>query len=73
MNGLILGMLSAPPGRSITQFRSEVHGKIRYLNYETKDLGHSNIAITLGTYSHVLPSMQREAAKKIDDLLRPKP
>ncbi len=35
-------------------------------------LGHANIAITLGTYSHVLPTMQQEAAKKIDDLLRPK-
>jgi integrase len=32
-------------------------------------LGHASIAITLGTYSHVLPSMQREAAAKLDALL----
>jgi integrase len=31
-------------------------------------LGHSNIKITLQTYSHVLPTMQQEAAKKLDNL-----
>ena len=34
-------------------------------------LGHSNISLTLDTYSHVLPSMQEEAADKIDELLTP--
>lgn len=29
-------------------------------------LGHSNINLTLDTYSHVLPDMQKEAAAKID-------
>ncbi|MED4403729.1 tyrosine-type recombinase/integrase [Metabacillus fastidiosus] len=29
-------------------------------------LGHANIKTTLGTYSHVLPSMQLEVTKKID-------
>jgi integrase len=33
-------------------------------------LGHSNIALTLDTYSHVLPGMGREAASKLDALLR---
>jgi integrase len=33
-------------------------------------LGHATISITLDTYSHVLPSLQREAASKLDDLLR---
>lgn len=33
-------------------------------------LGHSTISMTLDTYSHVLPSMQREAADKMDRLLR---
>jgi integrase len=33
-------------------------------------LGHSQISITLGTYSHVLPSMQKEATQKMDDLFR---
>jgi len=32
-------------------------------------LGHSQISVTLDTYSHVLPSMQKEAAGKLDVLL----
>lgn len=32
-------------------------------------LGHSDISLTLNTYSHVLPSMQEEAAEKMDELL----
>ena len=34
-------------------------------------LGHSDISLTLNTYSHVLPSMQEEAADKMDELLTP--
>jgi integrase len=30
-------------------------------------LGHATIAITLDTYSHVLPNMQSEAAQAIED------
>ena len=33
-------------------------------------LGHSQIAIVYDTYSHVLPSMQKEATRKIDELLK---
>jgi integrase len=33
-------------------------------------LGHSQISLTLNTYSHVLPALQAEAAKKIDAVLR---
>ena len=32
-------------------------------------LGHSAIAVTMNTYSHVLPSLQRDAADRINDLL----
>ena len=32
-------------------------------------LGHSQISLTLNTYSHVLPALQREAADKIDGVL----
>ena len=32
-------------------------------------LGHSSIAITMDTYSHVLPGLQEEAASKINDAL----
>lgn len=31
-------------------------------------LGHSSISLTIDTYSHVLPSMQKDAARKIDVL-----
>ena len=34
-------------------------------------LGHSDISMTLNTYSHVLPGMQDEAAGKLDELLTP--
>ncbi len=33
-------------------------------------LGHSTIAITLDTYSHVSPGLQQAAAQKFDDLLK---
>lgn len=29
-------------------------------------LGHSNVVITMATYSHVLPTMQRESAARLD-------
>jgi integrase len=32
-------------------------------------LGHSNIAITLGTYSHAIPSMQEQAADTVAALV----
>lgn len=31
-------------------------------------LGHSQISLTLDTYSHVIPSLQKEAAEKIESL-----
>ncbi len=34
-------------------------------------LGHSDIALTLNTYSHVLPGIQEKAAQSLDDLLSP--
>lgn len=34
-------------------------------------LGHSQISMTLDIYSRVLPSMQAEAAEKMDELLLP--
>jgi integrase len=32
-------------------------------------LGHATISITLDTYSHVLPDMQREAARAMETVL----
>ena len=46
--------------------RQGVHPKIAQ-----ERLGHSNITMTLNTYSHVLPSMQEEMANKLDELLMP--
>lgn len=34
-------------------------------------LGHSRIAVTMDTYSHVTPELQREAARAMDRALRP--
>lgn len=38
-----------------------------------QQLGHSNIAITLGVYSHVLPSLAQAAAAQLDALLSEAP
>ena len=35
----------------------------------SKRLGHSTTSITLDTYSHVLPDMQRDAATALDAIL----
>jgi len=42
----------------------EVHPKV-----VQERLGHSRVGITLDTYSHVLPTMQRAAADKLDGLI----
>jgi len=44
--------------------RARVHPKI-----VSERLGHSTVAITLDTYSHCIPSLQREAAEAIGGLL----
>jgi len=33
-------------------------------------LGHSQVGVTLDLYSHVTPTMHREAARSFDDLLQ---
>lgn len=45
-----------------------VHAKV-----VSERLGHSNVAITLDVYSHVLPHVQEDAANKIDAQLRRAP
>jgi integrase len=32
-------------------------------------LGHTDIRLTMNTYAHVMPAMQREAADVMDDIL----
>jgi len=41
-----------------------VHAKVA-----SERLGHSSIVITLDTYSHVLPDLQREASDKMEEML----
>jgi integrase len=36
-------------------------------------LGHSQISLTLNTYSHVIPALGRDAADRMDTMLRPAP
>ncbi len=33
-------------------------------------LGHSQIGLTMNTYSHVIPYMRRDAAQRMQDLLQ---
>ena len=40
-----------------------------YPKIVSERLGHSSIGITLDTYSHVLPTMQKESAAKLNDML----
>ncbi len=35
-----------------------------------ENLGHSDIRLTMNTYSHVFSELQRDAAHRMDDLLR---
>ncbi len=44
---------------------SGVHPKV-----VSERLGHSNIAITTDTYSHVLPGLQEDAALVLDEQLK---
>lgn len=45
----------------------DVHPKI-----VQERLGHSSITVTMNTYTHVLPGLQREAARKVEELIAPK-
>jgi integrase len=49
-------------------FRSGVNPKI-----VQETLGHSRVAITLDTYSHMIPDLQAETARVMDTLLGPQP
>ena len=44
---------------------SGVHPKV-----VAERLGHSSVNLTLSTYSHVLPTLQQDAADTLDALLR---
>ena len=45
-------------------FQQDVHTRV-----VQEVLGHSSIAITLGTYSHVAPTVHKDAAERMEELL----
>ncbi len=47
-------------------FMAGVHPKV-----VSERLGHSSVAFTMDTYSHVLPTMQETAAERFDRLIPP--
>jgi len=47
--------------------RQGVHPKV-----VSERLGHAKIGITLDTYSHVLPDMQKDAVDKLDEIIQAK-
>jgi len=70
-------LLAKKAGRPRLRFHDLRHGhasQLGRLNVPVKviseRLGHSSVAITLDLYSHVLPGMQEDAARKIDAALR---
>jgi hypothetical protein len=54
--------VSTQPGQ--LQLLQGIHPKV-----VSERLGHASVAITLNLYSHVLPSMQKDAAAALDRLL----
>jgi hypothetical protein len=52
---------------SISDFCREQSG--RYLRHSFAPLGQSEIALTMNAYSHVVPELQRDAAKRIQAIL----
>jgi integrase len=70
-------MLAAAPGVPRVRFHDLRHTAATLLLAQGVDprtimetLGHSQISLTLNTYSHVLPALQSAAAAKIDAVLR---
>jgi integrase len=69
-------MLAAAPGVPRVRFHDLRHTAATLLIAQAVDprtimetLGHSQISLTLNTYSHVLPALQADAAAKLDAIL----
>ena len=58
-----------PAARRTPQLRLGSPGRQRAGEGGQERLGHANIAITLDTYSHVLPALQEDAAAKVAALI----
>ena len=53
--------------RSASKTAAHADGSSPRVVMET--LGHSQVSLTLSTYSHVLPALQEDAASKMDAIL----
>jgi len=70
-------MLAAHAGLKVIRFHDARHSHASLMLKQgvhpkivQERLGHSTIAITLDTYSHVAPGLQEAAAKRFDDALQ---
>lgn len=61
----VIAMKDLRHGHASHLLAAGVHPKV-----VSERLGHSTIQVTMNTYSHVIPSLQREAAEMMGDLLR---
>lgn len=66
----------ARAGLSKMRFHARRHGAVSLLLAQGVDprvvmgrLGHSTIALTLGTYSHMIPALDQDAAERLDRAL----
>jgi integrase len=71
---ILLAKKAGLPGLRFHDLRHGHASQLGRMNVPVKviseRLGHSSVAITLDLYSHVLPGMQEDAARKIDAALR---
>src|SRR5205823_3219100 len=74
------GQLGRSQGFPRVRFHDLRHGHATLMLAEgihpkvvSERLGHAGVGITLDTYSHVLPSLQAEAARVLDSVLGPSP
>ena len=71
----IIAEAALPPGTTMHDLRHSAASILLSMGINIKViqelLGHSNVSLTLDTYSHLLPSMQNEAMNMWDILFRP--
>ncbi|HEY7035874.1 MAG TPA: hypothetical protein VH482_31340 [Thermomicrobiales bacterium] len=65
------GTTGHEPARSLPNFSRKAPTRFpgRTPQGRAERLGHNTIGVTMDTYSHVLPDMQRKAASKLDELV----
>ena len=64
MLNLIVGRLHTRHAAATLMLTNGEHPKV-----VSEMLGHASITLTMDTYSHVTPDMQRESADRLDEVL----